>query len=69
MCPSTDINRAAPAVVEGTLYISWSKQLCSRGGNRGGKAPRAPKKDVSAMDLDADMDAYMASDVRVFGIY
>lgn len=24
---------------------------------------RAPKKDVTAMDLDADMDAYMTSDV------
>lgn len=33
-----------------------------RGGSRGGKAPRAPKKDVTAMDLDADMDAYMAAD-------
>ena len=33
---------------------------------RAPRGPRVPKKDVTAMDLDADMDAYMAADVRSF---
>lgn len=39
---------------------------CRRGGSRGGRNNnnRAPKKDVTAMDLDAEMDAYMAADVN-----
>lgn len=57
---TSGVSKAAPRAERGER-----SERGDRKAGRGGKGKRVPKKAVTGDDLDAEMDAYMADEVKI----